>query len=552
MAPFPSNPFVTPLLTDLYQITMAYAYFREGRHLMPATFDLFFRRNPFQGEYTVFAGLADVLRYLQHAFQFTEQHIEYIRRHPSFAGADQLEPFLAFLLSETCTARAVQMRALDEGAVCFAGVPLLRVDGPLAVCQLLETTLLTLVNYSTLVATNAARHRVAAGERVQLVEFGLRRAQGPDGGMRAARYAYLGGFDATSNVMAGLAYGIPTRGTHAHSFVQSYSGAEQQWQPPSNGPTADASRAAFEARVRQIRDEVVHPVLMHQFQVSAQSSNESELAAFVAYALAFPDAFLVLVDTYDTLTSGVPNFLAVALALEQAGHPPLGIRIDSGDLAHISMEARRMFKAVAPASAYRIFASSDLNEDTLYALREQGHSIDAFGIGTHLVTCLKQPALGCVYKLVQVMHSPRIKVSEEPSKTTVPGRKRVFRLFGKDRAQPMIDLMMLEEEEAPQVDQRTLCCHPFEEHKRCYMTPAHVEEILRPVWADGGIVPEVDGDDAELLQRARARCAAQVRALRYDYKRPLNPTPYKVSVTESLFRLIHQLWLNEAPIRELS
>eukprot|EP00166_Cyanidium_caldarium_P002079 ctg_2109.g551 len=214
--------------------------------------------------------------------------------------------------------------------------------------------------------------------------------------MRAARYAYLGGFDATSNVMAGLAYGIPTRGTHAHSFVQSYSGAELQWQqpPPSNGPTADASRAAFEARVRQIRDEVVHPVLMHQFQVSAQSSNESELAAFVAYALAFPDAFLALVDTYDTLTSGVPNFLAVALALEQGGHPPLGIRIDSGDLAHISMEARRMFKAVAPASTYRIFASSDLNEDTLYALREQGHSIDAFGIGTHLVTCLKQPALG--------------------------------------------------------------------------------------------------------------------------------------------------------------
>lgn len=553
MESFPRNNFVTPLLTDLYEITMAYAYFREGRHLLPATFDLFFRKNPFQGEYTVFAGLTEVLHFVQEQFRFTAEHCAFIRQHEVFAEAEQLEAFLAFLQSDECSGQVVQLRALPEGSVCFPLEPLVRVDGPLAVCQLLETTLLTLVNFPSLVATNAARHRVAVGDRVQLVEFGLRRAQGPDGGMTASRYAYLGGFDATSNVMAAFTYGIPCRGTHAHAFVQSF---VRPAQAPPVDAGASTERSALALLAYRYRDEIVDPALRQSFQLSAKAANESELEAFIAYAAAFPRAFLALVDTYDSLGSGVPNFLAVALALEHQGYKPLGIRIDSGDLAYISSQARRIFDVVKPGNKYIIFASSDIHEDTLYALKEQGHAIDAFGVGTHLVTCQKQPALGCVFKLVQVDQTPCIKVSEDPNKTTIPGRKRVYRLYGRDPSVSMIDLMMLDSEPEPQPGERILCCHPYEEHKRCYMTPSRVEEILHLRLINGTVMPEdalaSTASDRDRLQLARRRCREQVQALRYDYKRPLNPTPYKVSVSAALFKLVHQLWLSELTIRELS
>jgi nicotinate phosphoribosyltransferase len=549
MVSFPRNNFITPLLTDLYEVTMAYVYFREGRHLLPATFELFFRKNPFQGEYTVFAGLTEVLRFVQEQFRFTEEHTAFLKSHEAFANTDQLDAFLAFLQSEACSGRSVQIRALPEGSVCFPLEPLLRVDGPLAVCQLLETTLLTLVNFPSLVATNAARHRVAVGERVQLIEFGLRRAQGPDGGMSASRYAYLGGFDGTSNVMAAYAYGIPCRGTHAHAFVQSFAEAGRL----QDGETTASSWGTLLASLaHEYRERVIEPILRESFQVSAKAANGSELRAFIAYATAFPNAFLALVDTYDSLGSGIPNFLAVALALEHQGYKPLGVRIDSGDLAYISTQARRMFDAVNPGNKYMIFASSEIHEDTLYALKEQGHAIDAFGVGTHLVTCQKQPALGCVFKLVQVGQVPCIKVSEDPSKTTIPGRKRVYRLYGRDPTVCMIDLMMLETEPEPRPGERILCCHPFEEHKRCYMTPSRVEEILQPLSQDDSGAGEDAVSDHERLRTARQRCLDQVRALRYDYKRPLNPTPYKVSVSAALFELVHQLWLSELAIRDLS
>jgi nicotinate phosphoribosyltransferase len=388
---------------------------------------------------------------------------------------------------------------------------------------------------------------------VQLVEFGLRRAQGPDGGMTASRYAYLGGFDATSNVMAAFTYGIPCRGTHAHAFVQSF---VRPAQAPPVDAGASTERSALALLAYRYRDEIVDPALRQSFQLSAKAANESELEAFIAYAAAFPRAFLALVDTYDSLGSGVPNFLAVALALEHQGYKPLGIRIDSGDLAYISSQARRIFDVVKPGNKYIIFASSDIHEDTLYALKEQGHAIDAFGVGTHLVTCQKQPALGCVFKLVQVDQTPCIKVSEDPNKTTIPGRKRVYRLYGRDPSVSMIDLMMLDSEPEPQPGERILCCHPYEEHKRCYMTPSRVEEILHLRLINGTVMPEdalaSTASDRDRLQLARRRCREQVQALRYDYKRPLNPTPYKVSVSAALFKLVHQLWLSELTIRELS
>ncbi|KAL0350691.1 UNVERIFIED_CONTAM: Nicotinate phosphoribosyltransferase 2 [Sesamum radiatum] len=290
----PTNPMVTPLLTDLYQFTMAYAYWKAGKHSERAVFDLYFRRNPFGGEYTVFAGLEECIRLIAN-FKFTEDEIAFIQAS----------------LPSSCE-----------------------------VVQLLETPLVNLINYASLVATNAARHRFVAGKSKLLLEFGLRRAQGPDGGIGASKYCYMGGFDATSNVAAGKLFGIPLRGTHSHAFVSSF-----MWSKLLGGIFGE--------------------------------TNQSELAAFASYALAFPKNLLALVDTYDVMRSGIPNFCAVALALNDLGYKALGIRLDSGDLAYQSCEARKFFQAIEKEFGVPDFgrtsitASNDLNEETLDALNKQ-------------------------------------------------------------------------------------------------------------------------------------------------------------------------------------
>lgn len=282
--------------------------------------------------------------------------------------------------------------------------------------QLLETTLLNLVNFPSLVATNAARMRRAAGADKRLLEFGLRRAQGPDGGFCASKYAYMGGFDGTSNVLAGKLTGISVSGTHAHAFVQSYASLEDIKDPMLNGH--NLLDMALEIRSRK---------------PEWANTNESELAAFVAYALSFPKSFLALVDTYDTLQSGVPNFIIVSLALAQAGFDCAGIRLDSGDLSYLSLRARELMDAAAeefscPVLAKTtIVASNDIDESILLSLRDQSHAIDAFGIGTKLVTCSSHPALGCVFKLAQIRGVPRIKLSQEVEKVSTRTPRRSSR-----------------------------------------------------------------------------------------------------------------------------
>jgi len=288
------------------------------------------------------------------------------------------------------------------GTVVFPRIPLIRIEGPVIKTQLLETTFLTLVNYASLVATNAARFCAVAGEGKELLEFGLRRAQGPDGGLSASKYCFLGGFHGTSNVLAGKLYGIPVKGTHAHAYVNSY------------GSMDDLSERTLKDNESGVLKPFADLCLQYLDKLSGcinfipSETNKGELAAFISYAIAFPTGFLALVDTYDVLKSGVPNFLAVALALHECHYEAKGLRLDSGDLAYISVEVRKRFKDVAtkfgiPAfEKFTIVASNDINEDTLVSLEKQEHSIDSFGIGTHLVTCQKQPALGCVYKLVEV------------------------------------------------------------------------------------------------------------------------------------------------------
>jgi nicotinate phosphoribosyltransferase len=525
----PTSSFVGPLLTDYYQISMAYAYWHSNRHECHAVFDLFFRRNPFEGEFTVFSGLEEVVRFVSD-FRFTPDDVAYIRS--LMPGCEPA--FFEWLASIDCS--RVRIHAIREGTVVFPRIPLLIVEGPLAICQLLETTLLTLVNYASLVTTNAARFRIAAGPGKSLLEFGLRRAQGPDGGISASRYSYIGGFDATSNVLAGRLFGVPVRGTHAHAFVTAFTGLgdiETATIQDAQGRTAD-----FVALVRECREEL-----------GFTRTHEGELASFAAYAQAFPHMFLALVDTYDTLKSGVPNFLTVALALHRLGYSPVGIRLDSGDLAFLSRGARGMFREVSARVGVDfgrmvISASNDINEETLLSLNQQGHEIDTFGVGTHLVTCQAQPALGCVYKMVELDGTPRIKLSQDVSKVTIPGKKEAYRLIGHDET-PLLDLLIPAGEEPPRRGQRILCRHPFDEAKRAYVTPSNVIPLHEVVW---------DGRGAPLptVAEIRARVADQIAAMRKDHIRALNPTPYKVSVSATLYEFIHGLWLQEAPITEIT
>lgn len=363
------------LATDLYQLTMAQGYWKAGRARDEAVFHLFYRAEPFDGGFGVACGLAQVLDYVRD-FRFSADDREYLAGIPGADGRPQFDP--AFLDYLSLLRLECDLDAIPEGTVVFAHEPLLRVRGPILHCQLLETLLLTLVNFQTLVATKAARAvHAAAGDGV--VEFGLRRAQGLDGGLSASRAAYVGGCVATSNVLAGKLYDIPVRGTHAHSWI-----------------------ACF----------------------------DDERQAFQAYADATPNNCLFLVDTYDTL-DGVRNAVAVGRNLRAAGHEMIGVRLDSGDLAALSIAARRILdEAGFPQAA--IVASNDLDEFRIEALKRQGARIDLWGVGTRLVTAYDRPALGGVYKLSAVRRPGeawryKLKLSEEELKTSNPGIQQVRR-----------------------------------------------------------------------------------------------------------------------------
>ncbi|XP_062706654.1 nicotinate phosphoribosyltransferase isoform X2 [Aedes albopictus] len=644
-----SNSVVQPLLTDLYQITMAYAYWKSGKIDDHAVFDLFFRTNPFHGEFTIFAGLEECLKFMEN-FHYSETDIEYLK-HALPQGIE--EEFFEYL--GQLTAKDVTLYALKEGSVAFPRVPLIKVAGPLIIAQLLETTLLTLVNYASLMATNAARYRMVAGRHINLLEFGLRRAQGPDGGLSASKYAYIGGFDGTSNVLAGKLFNIPVKGTHAHAYITSFTGTQELktrvLAHKETGDKRDLLELAIDHRVQ----------LSKLLDISTEESSEGELAAMVSFAIAFPDGFMALVDTYDVkrysafrlhslgyrpvvvlqgddvtnddddgasatdlpattdvdgenantaedglvnngngtalstengddgggedgemtpppmcatceanarnargcvirhlksvgkcFRSGLLNFCAVALALNDQGYRAVGIRIDSGDLAYLSCLARETFERISEQfklpwfSKLTIVASNDINEETILSLNEQGHKIDCFGIGTHLVTCQRQPALGCVYKMVEINAQPRIKLSQDVVKVTMPGNKNVFRLYGAD-GHALIDLLQRVDESPPEVGQKVLCRHPFQESKRAYVIPTHVEPLYDVYWADGRVTQAMPS-----LEEVRDRVQNSLRTLRQDHKRTLNPTPYKVAVSDNLYNFIHDLWLQNAPIGELS
>ncbi|MCA9790545.1 MAG: nicotinate phosphoribosyltransferase [Candidatus Eremiobacteraeota bacterium] len=464
------------LLTDFYQLTMLAGYHQSGKDNQRACFELYFRRNPHDGGFCIAAGLEPAVEYLTN-LRFEPDQIDYLRSLGQFR-----EEFLEWLKDFRFRGSVM---AVPEGSLVFPGEPLLRVEATIPEAQLVESALLNIVNFQTLIATKAARMYVAS-KGGSVLEFGLRRAQGIDGALSASRASFLGGCTATSNTLAGKVYGIPVKGTHAHSWIMSF-------------PT--------------------------------------ELEAFRTYAECYPDSCTLLVDTYDTLESGMPNAIIVAKELEAKGHRFDGVRLDSGDLAYLSKESRRMLDEAGLHHA-RIVASNDLDEYLIANLISQGAKIDIWGVGTHLVTSKGQSALGGVYKLtaaeVDGVMEPRIKVSSNPEKTTVPGVKQVWRALAED-GQVVGDMLTLEDETVSD-GERVKTYHPLYANMNRKIRGATWQPLLEQVLRDGKVVY-----DFPPLTELRGRTVESLGLLRDEYKRRVNPHLYWMGLSPKLFELRNRM-----------
>lgn len=470
------------LLTDFYQLTMAYAYWKAGKAEEEAVFNLFFRKNPFQGGYTVAAGLDYIIDFCRN-FRFEEDDLEYLRamknedNRPVFESA-----FLDYLKNMEFSC---DLEAVEEGTVIFPHMPIVKVKGPLLQCQLLETPLLNIINFQTLIATKAARI-VHAAKGDSVLEFGLRRAQGIDGALAASRAAFIGGSSATSNVMAGKLFGIPVSGTHAHSWIMSF---------------------------------------------------DSELEAFKAYAAAFPDKCIFLVDTYDTV-NGVRNAIEVGKVLREKGKEMLGIRIDSGDLAYYSNLAREMLDEAGFPNA-KIVASNDLDEQIITSLKMQEASINVWGVGTKLVTAYDQPALGAVYKLAAVKKAdgswePKVKVSQQSIKINIPGIQNAVRFSKNGKA--VADMIFLEGENLSKSQHMIIDPVDPTKRKKINTTGLDQELLLRSIFEKGKKV--YDRPDIQQIKGNAKRNLAQFDK---THKRLVNPHIYPVGLEERLYEMRTQL-----------
>ena len=467
------------LHNDLYQLTMAYGYWKNGLHQQQTCFHQGFRTLPFGGGFAVACGQGLVRQWLE-AFCFSADDCDYLG---TLEGRDGKPLFDKGFLNYLQTLRLeLEIDAVDEGEIVFGHQPLLRVCGPVLQCQLIETALLTLMNFSTLIATKAARVCLAAGEQ-PVLEFGARRAQGLDGALTASRAAFIGGCAATSNVLAGKTYGIPCRGTHAHSWVMLFA---------------------------------------------------DELEAFRAYAKALPNNCTFLVDTYDTL-DGVRHAIEVGRELRADGHELAGIRLDSGDLAYLSIQARQLLDEGGFPDA-KIVASNDLEEHLIESLHLQGARIDIWGVGTHMVTGGEQSALGGVYKLSAVRDDdgtwqPRLKLSEQTLKTSTPGRLQVRRFVrdGKNVADAIYDLDagLGTATELPKLT----IVHPADAVRRVTIERDKVRErdLLQPWWNMKGAI-----NQTEVADTSRKRVLANLKEFDGTLKRMVNPHDYPAGLELSL------------------
>lgn len=457
---------ISPLYTDLYQLTMGQAYFFSGKHEQPASFDYFFRKIPFRGGYVILAGVEELLQIIEN-LRFSYSDLGYLKK----LGIKK--EFLEYL--ENFRFRG-NIMGMPEGEIIFPLEPVLRVDGGLLECQLVETLLLNVINFQSLVATKANRIRISAGNR-PLSDFGLRRAQSL-GSLHGSRAAIIGGFDSTSNLLAAQNYDIAPAGTMAHSFIESF---------------------------------------------------DSELEAFRHYAGVFPENCILLVDTYETLKSGIPNAITVARELEAKGYRLKGVRLDSGDLAYFSKRARKMLNDQG-LSYVKIIVSNQLDEYVVKSLLEQGAPIDIFGVGTSMIIGRPDGAIDGVYKLAWTGNKPRLKISDNVQKITLPGKKKVLRFFDRDGFF-YADCIALEHETNPD-----FMIHPFEKEKSLKLDNMPFEDLHIPLMEHG---KPIHGMQNPVVLREKVQ--KRLENLAAEHKRFDNPHLYKVGISEALSDLRSQI-----------
>lgn len=461
------------LLTDLYELTMMNGYLKEGKGEEIVIFDVFFRQNELI-TYSLAAGLEQAIDYILN-LKFDSEEIEYLRGLNLFD-----EDFLTYLSNIKFTG---DIYSVPEGTMVFPGEPIFTVKAPLMQAQLIETAVLNIINHQTLIASKAAKVCYAAkGDNV--MEFGLRRAQGPDAGIYGARAAVIGGCGSTSNVLAGKMFDIPVSGTHAHSWVMNF-------------PT--------------------------------------EYEAFKAYAKTYPNAVLLLVDTYDTLKSGIPNAIKVFKEVKEAGGKPLGIRLDSGDLAYLTKKARQMLDEAGFPDAI-ICASGDLDEKLVQSLKVQGAKINSWGIGTKLITSANMPALGGVYKLAGIVNedgsiTPKIKVSDNSAKITNPGFKKIIRIYDSVSNKAEADLIMLMDEEIDLTKPLTIT-HPIETWKKITFNNYNIRVLTQTIVKDGKLVYDMPN-----VKEIKKYASSEMSTFWDEYLRIDAPHIYKVDLSDKLLSL---------------
>lgn len=475
---FPDDSYT--LHTDLYQLNMMETYWRKGIDQRKAIFEVYFRKLPFENGYAIFAGLQRIINYINN-LHFTENDLEYLETEVGY-NADFIDYLRNFKFTAT-------LRAVSEGEVVFNNEPLIQVEGPLVDCQLVETAMLNMVNYQTLIATKAARMRSVVNNDT-LLEFGTRRAQETDAAIWGTRAAYIGGFDATSNVRAGKIFGIPVSGTHAHALVQAY---------------------------------------------------RNDYEAFKAYAETHRDC-VFLVDTFDTLKSGVPTAIRVAKEMGDKINF-VGVRIDSGDMAYISKRVREQLDEAGFTDA-KIFASNDLDEKTITNLKMQGAKIDSWGVGTKLITAFDQPALGAVYKMVAIedengIMEDTIKISSNAEKVSTPGKKQVWRITRKSDGKSEGDYIALWDEN-PRLEKELYMFHPQYTYINKTLQDFDARPILQDIFVQGKqvyISPTID----EIKKYAHDN----LDSLWEEYKRDLNPQEYPVDLSQKCYdnkmKIIHDI-----------
>jgi len=440
-------------------------------------FDMFYRKNPNNGGYAIVCGINEVIDYVEN-LKFTKEDIDYLRKQNIFN-----ESFLKYLENFKFEG---EIYAVEEGSIMFPNEPIIRVKAKAMQAQFVETAILCIVNFQTLIATKASRICYSAmGDDV--MEFGLRRAQGPDAGLYGAKAAVIGGCIGTSNVLAGKMFDVPVLGTHAHSWVQSF---------------------------------------------------DSELEAFRAYAKTYPSKTMLLLDTYDTLGSGIANAITVFKELREQGYEPLGVRLDSGDLEFLSKEVRKRLDE-AGFENVKITASNDLDENTITSLKNQGARIDVWGVGTKMITSFDWAALGGVYKLCAVIKDgkliPKIKISEDPAKINNPYPKNIYRIYGADDNKARADLIVIEDEEISEKEPLTIF-DPVHTWKKMPFHNFYVKKLLHPLFIDGKCVRE-----KRSVSEIRKHTDEEKESLWIQYRRNQNPQIYKVDLSKKLWTLKNEL-----------